>query len=36
MKGFTLPAKFKGYITGGGRGGPAGNFAVIYSELQKN
>ena len=35
MKSFALPEKFKGYVVGGGRGGAAGNFAVIYSELQK-
>jgi glyoxylase-like metal-dependent hydrolase (beta-lactamase superfamily II) len=31
----TLPAKFKGYTLTGGRGGPGGNFNVIYQELQK-
>ncbi len=35
MKSFALPEKFKGYVVGGGRGGAAGNFAVIYAELQK-
>jgi glyoxylase-like metal-dependent hydrolase (beta-lactamase superfamily II) len=35
MKTFMLPEKFKGYNLGGGRGGPAGNFGVIYAELQK-
>ena len=35
MKSFALPEKFKGYVVGGGRGGAAGNFAVIYQELQK-
>ena len=35
MKSFALPEKFKGYILGGGRGGAAGNFAVIYAELTK-
>ena len=35
MKTFTLPEKFKGYNLTGGRGGPAGNFGVIYGELQK-
>ncbi len=35
MKTFTLPEKFKGYNIGPGRGGPAGNFAVMYAELQK-
>ena len=31
---FKLPEKFTGYIAGG-RGGPGGNFNVIYAELQK-
>ena len=35
MKSFALPEKLKGYILGGGRGGAAGNFAVIYAELAK-
>jgi len=35
MKTFTLPEKFKGYNLAGGRGGPAGNFGVIYQELAK-
>jgi len=35
MKSFALPEKLKGYILGGGRGGAAGNFAVIYAELTK-
>jgi cyclase len=35
MKSFVLPERFKGYVVGGGRGGAAGNFAVIYGELQK-
>ena len=37
MKEFKPPdGKFKGYnITpGGGRGGPAGNFGIIYEELK--
>jgi hypothetical protein len=28
------PEKFKGYTLTGGRGGPGGNFNVIYKELQ--
>jgi cyclase len=32
----TLPDKFKGYTLTGGRGGPGGNFNVIYQELQKS
>jgi hypothetical protein len=35
MKEFTLPEKFKGYNLAPGRGGAAGNFGVIYQELQK-
>jgi cyclase len=35
MKEFTLPEKFKGYNLAGGRGGAAGNFGVLYQELQK-
>jgi glyoxylase-like metal-dependent hydrolase (beta-lactamase superfamily II) len=31
----SLPAKFKGYTLTGGRGGPGGNFNIIYQELQK-
>jgi cyclase len=31
-----LPDKFKGYTLTGGRGGPGGNFNVIYQELQKS
>jgi cyclase len=31
----TLPEKYKGYgAVSGGRGGPAGNFSVIYEELK--
>lgn len=31
----TLPEKYKGYgAVAGGRGGPAGNFAVLYEELK--
>ena len=30
-----LPEKFKEYTLQGGRGGPGGNFNVIYQELQK-
>ena len=35
MTDFKLPEKFKGYNIAGGRGGPGGNFNVIYGELQK-
>jgi cyclase len=36
MADLKLPEKFKGYNVGpGGRGGPAGNFAVIYEELKE-
>ena len=35
MADFKLPEKFKGYNLAGGRGGPGGNFNVIYQELQK-
>jgi cyclase len=35
MADFKLPDKFKGYNIAGGRGGPGGNFNVIYTELQK-
>jgi glyoxylase-like metal-dependent hydrolase (beta-lactamase superfamily II) len=31
-----LPAKFKDYNLTGGRGGPAGNFGVIFEELKAN
>jgi len=34
MMDFKLPEKFKGYNIAGGRGGPGGNFNVIYQELQ--
>ena len=32
---FKLPDKFKGYSITGGRGGPGGNFGVIFEELGK-
>ena len=32
---FKLPEKFKGYDLSPGRGGPGGNFNVIYTELKK-
>ena len=36
MADFKLPEKFKGWNTGaGGRGGPAGNFGLLYKELQQ-
>ena len=35
MADFKLPDKFKDYNIAGGRGGPGGNFNVIYQELQK-
>jgi hypothetical protein len=35
MADLKLPDKFKGYTLTGGRGGPGGNFNVIYQELQK-
>ena len=35
MADLRLPDKFKGYTLTGGRGGPGGNFNVIYQELQK-
>lgn len=34
MMSFKLPAKFKDYNLAGGRGGPGGNFGVIFEELQ--
>jgi glyoxylase-like metal-dependent hydrolase (beta-lactamase superfamily II) len=34
MAELKLPEKFKGYTLTGGRGGPGGNFNVIYKELQ--
>lgn len=33
--GATLPAKFKDVNLAGGRGGAAGNFAILYTELGK-
>lgn len=35
MAEFKLPEKFKEYNLAGGRGGPGGNFNIIYQELQK-
>jgi hypothetical protein len=35
MMDFKLPEMFKGYTIAGGRGGPGGNFNVIFQELQK-
>ena len=35
MAELKLPEKFKGYNIAGGRGGPGGNFNVIFQELQK-
>jgi glyoxylase-like metal-dependent hydrolase (beta-lactamase superfamily II) len=35
MADFKLPEKFKDYNIAGGRGGPGGNFNVIFTELQK-
>ena len=35
MADFKLPEKFKDYNIAGGRGGPGGNFTVIYEELKK-
>ncbi|MNC87564.1 hypothetical protein D3C83_32970 [compost metagenome] len=29
-----LPAKFKEYNLAGGRGGPGGNFGVLFEELK--
>jgi glyoxylase-like metal-dependent hydrolase (beta-lactamase superfamily II) len=34
MMEFKLPEKFKGYNLTGGRGGPGGNFGVIFEELK--
>jgi glyoxylase-like metal-dependent hydrolase (beta-lactamase superfamily II) len=34
MSELKLPEKFKGYTLTGGRGGPGGNFNVIYKQLQ--
>ena len=35
MMDFKLPEKFKGYSLTGGRGGPGGNFNVLYMELKQ-
>ncbi len=35
MADFKLPDKFKDYTLQAGRGGPGGNFNIIYQELQK-
>jgi cyclase len=35
MADFKLPEKFKDYNLQGGRGGPGGNFNIIYEELKK-
>src|SRR5581483_1545615 len=35
MADFKLPDKFKGYNLAGGRGGPGGNFNVIFQELKR-
>jgi glyoxylase-like metal-dependent hydrolase (beta-lactamase superfamily II) len=35
MATLQLPDKFKGYTLTGGRGGPGGNFNVVYEELKK-
>ena len=35
MMDFKLPEKFKGYSLTGGRGGPGGNFNVLYAELKQ-
>jgi len=34
MMEFKLPDKFKGYNLGGGRGGPGGNFNILFEELK--
>jgi len=34
MMDFKLPDKFKGYNLGGGRGGPGGNFNILFEELK--
>ena len=34
MMDFKLPAKFTGYNIAGGRGGPGGNFGVVFEELK--
>jgi glyoxylase-like metal-dependent hydrolase (beta-lactamase superfamily II) len=35
MMDLKLPEKFKGYTLTGGRGGPGGNFGIIFDELRK-
>jgi hypothetical protein len=34
MMDFKLPDTIKGYNLSGGRGGPGGNFTIIYEELK--
>ena len=34
MMDFKLPEKFTGYNVSGGRGGPGGNFGIIFEELK--
>ena len=34
MMDFKLPDTFKGYNLGGGRGGPGGNFNILFEELK--
>jgi len=34
MMDFKLPDKFKGYNLAGGRGGPGGNFGILFEELK--
>jgi cyclase len=34
MMDFKLPGKFTGYTITGGRGGPGGNFGIIFEELK--
>ena len=34
LEGLKLPDKFKEYNLTGGRGGPGGNFGVIFEELK--
>jgi glyoxylase-like metal-dependent hydrolase (beta-lactamase superfamily II) len=34
MMDFKLPEKFTGYNVAGGRGGPGGNFGIIFEELK--
>ena len=36
MMDLKLPEKFKDYNLTGGRGGPGGNFGVIFEELKGN